>query len=221
MMNRLVFSSGILIALGFASIVFFENHAPPEIATIAEKPATSYPATGIRLQSNLESPFSSSAAPTIDHAAVIAKRVERMKKLHLNMPDRYNKLSIKELDFLAKTSDSFAAVQLGERYWSEKASAEWDPDFDISAPNKVIAQQYFERAIRGGAMNATDAISAKAAEEGDVVEAQAWRIVSGLLDKLVPYEHNLSVNIRQLSPAEEQAAQERAQKIWAELGLQK
>lgn len=220
-MNRLLLSTGILIALCFISARFFENRAQTEIGPVAENPTTSHSKTGIRLQSNLRSPFSSSAPPTIDHEAVIADRVERMKKLHLTMPDRYNKLDIKQLDFLAKTGDSFAALQLGERYWSEKESAEWDPDFDISAPNKVIAQQYFQHAIRRGALIATDAISVKAAEDGDVVEAQAWRIVSGLLDKLVPYEHTLNVNIRQLSPAEEQAATERAKKIWAELDLQK
>jgi hypothetical protein len=220
-MNRLVFSAGIIIVFAFALTRIFDNQPPAEIAVIPKKPTTDQPIPRGRLQPNIESPFSSGAPPAIDHEAVIADRIERMKKLHLPMPDRYNKLSIKQLDILANRSDGFAALQLGERYWSEKDSAEWDPDYNISASNKVIAQQYFERAIRGGALIASDVISVKAAEEGDVVEAQAWRIVSSLLDKLTPYEHTLSVNIRPLSPAEEQAAAERAKKIWAELGLQK
>lgn len=220
MMNRLLLLAAILIALGCASIRFFQNDPQTEPAKIAKASQTSRPMTGTRLQSSFQSPFSTGAPPAIDQAAVIADRVDRLKKLHYNMPDSYNKLSIKQLDFLARTTDKFAAIQLAERYWSEKDSAEWDPDFDFSASNKMIAEKYFKIAIRGGIFQAADTLAVKSAESGDVVDAQAWRIVSGALEKLGRYEHDVNVNIRQLSPAEEQAAAERAKKIWAELALQ-
>lgn len=215
-----IFSAGILILAVYKISTSFETNSPIETAVTATQAQTpSISTSSIQLPSSLQSPFSSAAPPKIDQAAIIAARIERMKKLHYETPDRYNKLGIKELVSLASKNDTFAAIQLGERYWSEKDSAEWDPDFDFSQSNKTIAKKYFALAIRTGSYKVSDAVAVKSAEDGDMIDAEAWRFVSTALDKLGRYEHQVSANIRPLTEEEKKQSFLLVTKIWDEINI--
>lgn len=211
MKHLLLIVAAIVFVFGYALIHPYEDsssHAvsTPDKSTIPSTERKNAAQFENQTQASSLSPFSTAAIPKFDQAAIIKARIERMKKLQYNMPDEYNNLGIKKLDELALEGDKMAAIQLGERYWSEKESAEWDPNFISSIPNKAVAQHYFEMAIREGDHHAANAMSAKLAEDGDVVNAEAWRLVGEMLTEGKNNQNTIKLGIRSLSLQEQSSA---------------
>ncbi|MBJ7310732.1 hypothetical protein ACFOLJ_18960 [Rugamonas sp. CCM 8940] len=219
-LHRFIAASSLAI---FALAIFFlldDNSSNPH--------KISQPKSDIRLaQSNLErerasglgpSPFSIGNPALPNKIELIASRKQTMIAGGYTTPDKYFHMDIKELMPLSKTGDAFASLQLGERYWNESKALEYDPDMDYSDAPKKIAIRHFMVAIREGAGNVTAIIARRMLDDGNILEAAAWDMISqqhGQMGNQAYFINNrafLKMSYEQLN-----MAQKRADEIAVEL----
>ncbi|WGG52096.1 hypothetical protein [Rugamonas sp. DEMB1] len=166
------------------------------------------------------SPFSLGAPVPPDPTEIIKQRKQIMTAGGYTTPEKYFYMNVKELTDLGRAGDVFASLQLGERYWNEAKSLEYDPDMDYSDAPKNIAVRHFLVAIREGAGNVIPIVAKRMLEDGEIIDAVAWNMISqrgGQLENQKSF--NQSRNFSKLSYEQLNAAQKKANDIASELGI--
>lgn len=147
----------------------------------------------------LSSPFGRGAPPapkSLDER--IKTRRSRMEKYLYSTPPNYFTMTLAELDTRAKNNDVFALLQLAEQYWSEGEELADDPSYDNKLPAKQTAISYMIGAAGQGHSRAATVASWMYEDQGQVIEAYAWGLVSQKMldrrndDKVEAYSKSLS-----------------------------
>ena len=166
------------------------------------------------------SPFGLGGATTPDPKEIILKRRQKMSADSLITPEDYFNMGIKQLSGLAESGDSFAMLQLAERYWSEADNLASDPDARVNEDSHKIAISYFEAAFRGGVLNIPVVLGKRAFESGDIIEAAAWDIMARHMGQNANSDFYARNNaFSNLSTAQMQAVGVRAKEISSKLGV--
>jgi hypothetical protein len=216
----------ITVAIALASIIAFvlwphaqPNTAPAEVQAEAAS-AQSRASTVFQGNSWGSSPFALGAQHTAtDQTEMIKQRRKVMTAGGYQTPERYFSMSVKELRQLASVGDVSAMLQLGERHWSESASADHDPELDVEGISRDVATRYFIRALQGGAAMVTTVMAKRTYGNGDIVEAAAW---DRLARRYGQHQNNQAVDTARtftgMSAQQSAAAESRAKQIAQQIG---
>ncbi|MCU6497764.1 hypothetical protein LPN04_08170 [Rugamonas sp. A1-17] len=124
------------------------------------------------------SPFSTASPSTVPDTKTLAtERMEKMRSMGVNTPEKYFFMPLKTLKELGKMGDTFALLQLGQQYWDERAMLEQDPDYDFKENPKALALQYTNEAFLAGYNHAALILAHRLSQENPT-EAYAWALVS-------------------------------------------
>lgn len=165
------------------------------------------------------SPFSNKVAQQDSGAARIAQRRAKMAAGRYPTPPEYDAMGLAQLQALAKQGDTFAMVQLGEQFSSERAALENDPALQIDANPNQLARDYFTLAIGRGYTQLPSMLANAALEKGDVADAYAWHLVAEKYNDTGAAFQQRKTALAQLDHGQRQAALKRYEQLRSALNF--
>ncbi|MYM29804.1 hypothetical protein GTP58_15845 [Duganella sp. CY15W] len=197
------------MAIGIYAVRDAEPRITTATAPVVVAAASSTAMTGAAPAQTMTSLFQRGHPPTpAEMAAIRQQRKQRMQAQGYPTPDAYFEMDLKQLNALADKGDVYAMLQLGEQYYNESASLQWDQDYNFNADPQQLGKQYLGDAAIAGHLHTGLVLAQKYLNDQQPDEAYAWLLLSKRLGDPAA-SSQLEELAGRLTPAQQQTARQR------------